>query len=168
MVDSSIQKILKYVIFTVPMEESRPIRLNLCAPLKYSGAVLGTDPFDCLQENKTGGNGAGILSAEMLLCFEIDGGQGGRIDPQADVFLGKPVFTGKGGGTNGEVCLPAGIYLFTQKRKMLCREECIATAIELQKNGLWERLKLENRLYIRYLFEDGNNVTQFFRLIIGT
>ena len=93
-----------------------------------------------------------------------------RIDPQADVFLEKLVFSGKndgkGGETSGEVCLPSGLYLFFQKRIALNREECINMAIEQQKDGLWERLRLENRLYIRYLFEDGSPVTQFFRPII--
>jgi hypothetical protein len=134
------------------MEQPSPIRLTLCAPLKYTETAAGTDPFLPPQD-----------APESLLCFEIDGEQGGRIDPHADDFLERLVFSGKGDGTKGEVCLPAGLYLFTQKRKVLDREECIVTAIEQQKDGLWERLKLENRLYIRCLFEDGNPVTQFFR-----
>jgi hypothetical protein len=36
-------------------------------------------------------------------------------------------------------------------------------AIEQQKDGLWEQLRLGNHLYIRYLFEDGSPVTQVFR-----
>jgi hypothetical protein len=137
------------------MEESSPIRLNLCAPLKYAETAAGPDPFLPPQD-----------APESLLCFEINSGQGGRIDPQADGFLERLVFSGKGDGTKGDGCLPAGLYLFTQKRKVLDREECIVTAIEQQKDGLWERLKLGNRLYIRCLSEDGNHVTQLLRSII--
>jgi hypothetical protein len=79
--------------------------------------------------------------------------------------LERLIFSGQGDGTKGEVCLPASLYLFTQKRKILDRGECIYTAIEQQKDGLWERLRLGNRLYIRYLFEDGSAVTQLFRPI---
>jgi hypothetical protein len=141
------------------MEQSSPIRLNLCAPLKYTETAVGPDPFLPPQD-----------APESLLCFEIESGQGGRIDPQADGFLERLVFSGKGdgkaAGTKGEVCLPAGLYLFTQKRKILDRGECINMAIEQQKDGLWERLGLGNRLYIRCLSEDGGPVTQFFRSII--
>ncbi|MDR0289390.1 MAG: hypothetical protein LBI06_00455 [Treponema sp.] len=98
-----------------------------------------------------------------MFCFELDQGQAGRIDPQEDYFLGKLVFSGK--DTNGPdtVRLPAGLYLFAQQRGALNREECISMAIEQQKDGLWERLYLENLLYIRRLFEDGSPVTQIFR-----
>jgi hypothetical protein len=137
------------------MEQPSPIRLNLCAPLKYTETTAGQDPFLLPQDDP-----------ESLLCFEIDPEQGGRIDPQADGFLERLVFSGQGDGTKGEVCLLAGLYLFTQKRKILDREECIEMAIEQQKDGLWERLRLGNRLYIRCLFEDGSAVTQFFRPVL--
>jgi len=133
------------------------LRLRLCAPLEYT-EVSGLDPFNCPPQD-----GAG---SELLFCFEINGEQGGRIDPQADVFLERLVFSGKGDGAKGDVSLPAGVYLFTQKRTILNREESIYTAMELQKDGLWERMRLENRLYIRRLFEDGCHVTQFFRPVI--
>jgi len=55
------------------------------------------------------------------------------------------------------------LYLFAQRRGTLDRGECIGMAIEQQKDGMWERLWLTDRLYIRYLFEDGNFVTQIFR-----
>jgi hypothetical protein len=137
------------------MEQSSPIHLTLFSPLKYTETVAGPDPFLPPQD-----------APEFLLCFEINREQGGRIDPQADGFLERLVFSGKGDGTKGEVCIHAGLYLFTQKRKILNREECIVTAIEQQKDGLWERLRLDNRLYIRCLSEDGGPVTQFFRPII--
>jgi hypothetical protein len=145
------------------MEESTPIHLNLCTPLKYTettpSTAVGLDTFDCLFHQVED-------APESLLCFEIDSKQGGRIDPQADGFLERLVFSAKGDGTKGEACLPAGLYLFTQERKILDREECIVTAIEQQKDGLWERLRLGNLLYIRCLKEDGSAVTQFFRPVV--
>ena len=133
------------------------LRLKLCAPLEYFSAPeldFFAGPF--VQNDS---------APELLFCFEIEREQGGHIDPQADGFLGRPVFSGRGDGKEGEHCLPAGLYLFVQKRKALGPEECISMAIEQQKDGLWERLQLENRLYIRYLFEDHSPVTQFFRPI---
>ena len=77
------------------------------------------------------------------------------------------------GGTDNEtsmeeVELPQGSYLFEQFRGqyVLSREEWLKMAIEQQKDGLWERNKLGNRLYVRYLYEDGAFVTQIFREII--
>jgi hypothetical protein len=59
--------------------------------------------------------------------------------------------------------LPRGRYLFAQERSFLDREAVLCMAVEMQKDGLWERLCLENRLYLRYLGEEGQAVTQLFR-----
>lgn len=141
------------------MEESTTIRLDLRAPLEY--AEEGHDPFNCVI-------GEGEASRELLFCFEIEREQAERIDPEADRFLGTLVFSGgadSGAGEtqHGSLTLPVGLYLFTQRRRALGRQECIGLAIEQQKDGLWERLRLENRLYIRRLYEDGSEVTQLFR-----
>jgi hypothetical protein len=149
------------------------MRLNLCSPLEYENAP-GLDPFACPppadEDMPTSGETAASGEAvELLFCFEIGREQVGRIDPLADHFLGEVVFSGKGkapGSREGgqqKFQLPAGLYLFAQQRKRLDRDECITMAIEQQKDGLWERLRLGNRLYIRRLFEDGSPVTQLFR-----
>ncbi|MDR0456840.1 MAG: hypothetical protein LBH20_09185 [Treponema sp.] len=130
------------------------MRLDLRAPLEYE-ETPGLIPFQRLPS-------ADETAEELLLCFELDREQAGRIDPDADCFLGKLVFSGTGGG-QGKVQLPAGLYLFDQQRRALDRQDCVDMAIEQQKDGLWEQLRLENRLYIRYLFEDGSPVTQIFR-----
>ena len=147
------------------MEESSPVHLHLRAPLEYMQAAI--IPFAC---QISGGEGredpANLPADELLFCFELDREQAGLIDPQADCFPGELVFAGRSchGETASEMIqLPAGLYLFVQRRKALNREECIAMAIEQQKDGVWEQLKLENRLYIRCLFEDGSPVTQLFR-----
>ena len=135
------------------MEESPLIRLDLRAPLEYAEAPE-LIPFDCPPP-------ADETAQELLFCFELNREQAGRIDPEADCFLGELVFSGKSG--QGSVRLPAGLYLFAQQRRALNREECIGMAIEQQKDGMWERLRPGDRLYIRRLFEDGSPVTQIFR-----
>jgi hypothetical protein len=65
------------------------------------------------------------------------------------------------------VDLPAGVYFFTQAREFLGREELTEMALELQKEGLWQRLEMDNRIFIRYLYEDGSAVTQLFRPVSG-
>jgi len=139
----------------IQMEEFPLIRLDLRAPLEYAEAP-GLIPFDCPPP-------ADEAAQELLFCFELNREQAGRIDPEADCFLGELAFSGKSTGGQGKLQLPAGLYLFAQQRRALDREECIGMAIEQHKDGLWERLRLGDRLYIRYLFEDGSPVTQIFR-----
>jgi hypothetical protein len=133
----------------------KTVHLDLRTSLEYETAPEIV-PFDGLIPADT-------HAPELLFCFELEREQAGRIDPQEDHFLGELVFSGKGTSGPDTVRLPAGLYLFAQQRGALNREECIAMAIEQQKDGLWERLHLKNLLYIRRLFEDGNPVTQIFR-----
>ena len=140
------------------MTESSAIHLYLRTPLTYTQAPELV-PFACQQpECET--------AEELLFCFELDREQAGTIEPQAAYFPGTLVFAAKSRRdttARKQVQLPAGLYLFVQERRALNREECIALAIEQQKDGLWEQNKPGTRLYIRYLFEDGNTVTQLFR-----
>ena len=144
-------------------EETPLIHLHLRAPIYYAEAPLV--PFAALFP-------ADDETREFLFCFELDCEQAARIDPEPASFPGALVFAGKRVGAQeerdcaGNARLPEGLYAFVQKRQELNREECVALAIEQQKDGLWERLRLENRLYIRYLFEDGSPVTQLFRPLL--
>jgi hypothetical protein len=124
---------------------------------------------------------------EELFCFSVNPAQARRIDPEPEPYLGPLEAAGRavpGQGESGRpgnreretagdpqgagyVHLPAGRYYFTQLRKRLSREETVALAVELQKEGLWERLKLEDRLYLRRLFEDNAPVTQIWRRIVS-
>jgi hypothetical protein len=130
------------------------MRLDLRAPLCYAEApnlapfVYGAD---------SGPQG------EAVFCFELDPSQSCGIEPDRKRFLGTLVFAARAEAGAAAVQIPAGLYLFSQKREALGRDACIDMAIEQQKDGLWERLKLEGLLYLRYLFEDGSPVTQLFR-----
>ncbi|MDR2731497.1 MAG: hypothetical protein LBB81_11450 [Treponema sp.] len=135
--------------------------LNLCAPLRYVRSVRRETELLKNEELKNG---------EILLCYEVNPVQGCSIEPDRERFLGKLLFTGeKSPETPGrsEVSLPQGVYLFSQSRAdtVLTRDEWLDLAIEQQKDGLWERNKPGNLLYIRFLFEDGAFVTQVLRAI---
>ena len=129
--------------------------LDLHSPLEYAEASE-LDPFDPVQVE-------GAADQECMFCFELNCEQAERIDPAEEGFLGELIFSGRKTSDQGDMAIPVGLYLFSQQRQVLCRNECIQLAIEQQKDGLWEKYQLKNRLYIRRLFEDGSHVTQLFR-----
>ena len=116
-------------------------------------------------------------SEEFLICYELNEQESQKIDPNEGLFLGSLVFFGErdnerdlsidviNSSRREQVSLPKGDYVFVQQRsdKALSQPEWLKMAIELQKDGLWERHKLGNMLYIRFLYEDGAIVTQIFR-----
>jgi hypothetical protein len=153
------------------MENFTMLRLNLRAPLFYrENTALVPFPKD-------------VIEGEQLFCFGLEHSISRSIEPSPAAYLGPLLF----GGTSAADCalqaagpaangaetgretpdrpleLPAGDYLFAQERNPLGREAFIALAIEVQKEGLWEREEPEDRLYLRYVFEDGRTVTQVFR-----
>lgn len=146
------------------MDEEGARRLELLSPLRYHKADL--IPF-------SSGAREGEEGEERLFCFAIDEAQSRRIDPDAGLFLGPlraagyleaAPNSGTGPAPGGETLeLPGGLYLFAQKRETLGKDAVIALAIEVQKDGLWERLPLEARFYVRYLYEEGAALTQIFR-----
>ena len=151
------------------MAESNLMRLYLHAPLYYEQAAELL-PFERDVPMSTPACGEPVL--ELLFCFTLNREQAESIEPEADHLLEELLFAGKGlaclpvvgrQAGRGDILLPAGRYLFSQQRSALDREQCLALAALQQKDGLWERLRPENRLYIRRLFEDGSPVTQLFR-----
>jgi hypothetical protein len=138
------------------------LRLDLRSPLLYTREP-SLDPFGVIP-----------LRGEYLFCFMVNPEQGFRIDPEGAAYLGTLVDGGKQdlspeGPRAPSPCpleLPRGKYLFAQVRERLGRENSIDLAMEIQKEGLWERLRLGPRLYLRYLFEDRSPVTQVFRPLI--
>jgi hypothetical protein len=131
------------------MEITPLTRLQLYNPLVYTR--VNNTSFQDFDEKE-----------EVLLCFDLDPAQSLSIEPDPQRLAGAQVFTGrKTDGLQGEtVTLPAGKYLFSQCRGSL---PWLDLAVEQQKDALWEREKPGNRLYVRYLFEDGSRVTQVFR-----
>lgn len=133
-------------------------RLNLIAPLFYAREEEDIDPFGC------SGNAAGT---GYLFCFELKAPLSFECD--AEYFLGDL----EAWGTERAAALPPGdkqllilspgSYLFAQERRILSRGEIIDMAVEIQQEALWQRLTPGKKLFLRYLFEDGRNVTQVFR-----
>jgi len=128
-------------------------RLNLLSALYYA-PEKGADPFAYRE-----GDG------EMLFCFELAQAQAREFEPEKMQFPGTLVFAGKAAdGAGGHLYeFPRGHYLFAQRRELLHREAIIDMAVEIQQEGLWQRLLFGEKLYLRYLFEDGCSVTQLFR-----
>jgi len=132
-------------------------KLNLLAPLFYFPEAA-PDPFSYRE-----GDG------DKLYCFEVEETQRLCFEPDAKTLLKKLLSGGNavagctGAAGAARLELPAGDYLFAQEREHLGRDEIIAAAVEIQAEGLWQRLEPGNRLYLRYLFEDGSVVTQLFR-----
>jgi len=138
------------------MEETSIKKLDLRAPLVYE--KTGNLPV-VLSEND-----------EFMLYYEMDPVQSCSIEPKPDNLLAFLIFSGKKDDTGlsevPKVSIPAGMYLFTQLRSVespLTQDKWLNLAIEQQKDGLWERYKLTNRLFIRFFHEDGMFVTQIFR-----
>ena len=123
--------------------------LHLISPL-YFVPGKGSGPFEFKGETEGPG------SEEKLFCFELDETQYRLFEPDSVKLLGKTA-------AEGTEELPPGNYLFAQERKILSREEIIGLAVEIQQEGLWQRLTPGKKLYLRYLFEDGCFVTQLFR-----
>ena len=150
------------------MEESSAVRLDLRAPLFYAEI-----PARFAELKNTLEKTHGVSGEELIFCFALDPKQGHSIEPDREKLLqgdclDAVIFAGRAEpgdspASEGTVTLPAGMYLFSQRREALNKDEWLSMAIEQQKDGLWERLKLENRLFVRYLFEDNSPVTQVFR-----
>jgi hypothetical protein len=133
------------------------VRLNLLQPLLYNA-----EPELTPWEERDG---------EKLFCFELEPALAREFQPDRERFPGTLVFAGSsdsktqlGAVQNGLFAeLPKGNYLFTQVREALPRDEIIDLAIEVQNEGLWQRLELGFKYYLRFLSEDNSPVTQIFR-----
>jgi len=143
--------------------------LNLLAPVFYA-PLDNPDPFGAIDEAEL------ASGREKLFCFELDETWCNSIEPDKEKLLKSLFFAGihplETSGTEETLDspkektsfeLPAGNYLFIQKREIADREEIMDMIIEIQQEGLWQRLKLGKELYLRYLYEDGSSVTQLFR-----
>lgn len=106
-------------------------------------------------------------NGETLFRFAVNPRAAGSIEPAAAGYLERLAAAGElscgDSPAPAGLDLPAGEYWFTQIRRALDREECVEAALELQKEGLWQRIRLGTALYFRRLREDGAPVVQLFR-----
>ncbi|MCL2007486.1 MAG: hypothetical protein FWG77_05315 [Treponema sp.] len=126
------------------------LRLKLASPLFYTPDDW-REPFNCPEEG------------ERLFCFTLDKVQGVSFEPKRDIFPGKLIFSGVPGKSEDYFELPEGDYYFSQEKRQLTGEEITEMAIEVQLETLWQRSIPLERMYLRFLSEDGNRVTQIFR-----
>ena len=95
---------------------------------------------------------------ENLLCYTINPSQANIIDPASEHYLHID--------TVPVTELLEGDYFITQLRKEhVDIKELLELAIVLQKEALWNRYKLQNKLFLRQFSEDGFPVTQLWRPI---
>jgi hypothetical protein len=133
------------------------LQLDLRAPLVYRKDA-SLSPFTHTN-----------VPEECLFCFDLSPAQYLSIEPEEAHYLGDLLFAGTlafhphTGAEPPVIELPQGTYMFAQVRELLGREGVIWMATEVQKEGLWQRLKLEKGLYLRYLVEEGKTITQVFR-----
>ena len=140
--------------------ETGIFRLSLLSPLYYVSGEEG-GPFEFKASSDP--------LREQLFCFELDKSQLMSIEPDGEKLLGKLVFgavsaTEQAAKTAAGLWeLPRGNYLLVQKREILDRNKIIDLLVEVQQEGLWQRLIPGDKAYLRYLFEDGKWVTQLLR-----
>jgi len=145
-------------------------RLNLINPLYYVPEPE-LDPFvnPFLQAGEEAKN------RESLFCFKIADSIANEFEPDRVFYPGDLVFAGSAESEKDIVCniksagsgmsffeLPRGNYIFMQIRDVPGKNGIIDFVIETQKEGLWQRLMLGSRYYVRYVFEECP-VTQIFR-----
>lgn len=128
--------------------------LNLLNPLFYISETM-SDAF------------VNPINIEKLFCYEIANPAALEFEPDRNFFPGTLIFSGRTAGndkTGSPVpALKPGKYLFTQVREILEKDEIIDLIIDVQQEGLWQRLIPEKIYFIRYVYEDGCPVTQIFR-----
>jgi hypothetical protein len=136
------------------MDSTNTSRLHLLSPLFYG--KTGEAPF----------SDADNPAGERLYQFEINPAEAQSIEPGEEHYLGSLIESGAVQDqmpARDTVELPAGAYLFAQVHAVLNREDFIHIAVEVQKDGLWERMRMEDRCYLRFLYEHGRPVSQVLR-----
>ncbi len=128
--------------------------LDLRSPFSYS-KLPASDAFALLD------------SEEQAVCFSLPGAAAREIEPDPEHYLGPIIFTGilSNDRETQECTIPQGLYLFAQLRETPSKELFTAMAIEVQKEGLWQRLDLAPLVFLRVLKEEDAYVTQVLRPI---
>ena len=100
---------------------------------------------------------------EKLSCYTVNQEEAKSIEPDSlSFFSGEP---------EEAMVLAASEYYVTQiQTDSLNNDELLNAAIELQKEALWNRLKPENKLYLRTFTENpsekNSSITQLWRPVV--
>ena len=100
---------------------------------------------------------------EKLSCYTLNPQEAKSIEPNSLLFFS--------GEPEEAMVLAASEYYVTQIQKgSQNSDELLEAAMELQKEALWNRLKLENKLYVRTFTEnpseENSSITQLWRPIV--
>jgi hypothetical protein len=130
-------------------------KLTLVSPLKYVRDD-SLRPF-----TSDGGQG------EFLFVFAQESAFPGSLVAAGAILDGEDLDAGETGehraGQREYLELPAGTYLFAQIRGAADREALIDMMVQVRQEGLRQGFVLDERLYLRYLWEEGQPVAQVFR-----
>jgi hypothetical protein len=101
---------------------------------------------------------------ERLFLFAVDAEQLKKSGSDAGCFarLIEAGFELYDGEIHDEIALPRGKYYFTQERALLQKDAIVTMAGAIAEFAGHDGHKLENKLYLRYVYEDGSAVTQLF------
>jgi hypothetical protein len=92
------------------------------------------------------------VEQQMIFCFSI--GKDGSWELCEDAPSGDDL---------QESVLPAGDYLFSQERALLTRDTILRMGRAIENDGAYQRNAMADKIYLRYCYEDGSDVTQLFR-----
>ena len=96
---------------------------------------------------------------EKIFLYFLNPNEANNIDPDIkNYFIDK--------AEEVSVMETSQYYVVQIQRDNLTNNELLDTAVELQKEALWSRLKLENKLYLRKITEDNSSKVQLWRPII--
>jgi hypothetical protein len=129
--------------------------LELYRPLTYV-KDNSLDPFAIESVNEVAG--------ELLFVFGLDAervkkGGGGNDYFTRLLEAGYELYDGE---IHDEIAMPRGNYYFTQERALLKKDAIINMAGAIEEFAVNDGHKLETKLYLRYVYEDGSAVTQLF------
>ncbi len=133
--------------------------LHLCSDLMYL-STTEIDPFTV------------PLKDEKVLVCAIYEEYSGVVEPDKNNYIrqilqiGEPALVPVISSNHNIIKIPAGTYLFMQTTEPQSIEIVIEMAIEIQKEGLWRNLNLENFFFVRMFMEDERIVTQVLRPIL--
>jgi hypothetical protein len=137
------------------MQDFSVKKLTLVSPLKYVRD-------DSLQPFASDG-----AQGEFLFVFAQESAFPGRLVAAGAVLDGEDPDAEEAGeqraGQRECLELPAGTYLFAQIRGAADREILISMMLQVQQEGIRQGFVLDERLYLRYLWEEGQPVVQVFR-----
>ena len=98
--------------------------------------------------------------SEKIFLYTLNPNEAKKIDPDTkNYFIGR--------AEEVSVMETSQYYVVQFWRDNLTQSELLDAAVELQKEALWNRLKLNDKLYLRAITGDGVSKVQLWRPVIA-